>query len=434
VPAEWATERCLHSRSVPTRANVYLGMSKTYRFFLSFDTDKAAPSATEAWWKLTQPLRGVCPPEWYCEATRAFGLIGSSTKELYNDAHWQVVIDYDARLAEWHKFISLERPKKYYGSEDGFGEFNCGDHQNFDYNKTTDKPLDLLWDNNYYGFPHACTIQFARTGDLSYLDTVVRFGTHLHDIDMMCDHPKADMVGCNRYSPSAQHIFADHSIAKQYFGGKKNQRVYASNTYNHFKNQSHFDRWYLLGDRHALEMGLLSAGFVVQRKTRSLSQGRSVGHGIVGSLSGWYATGDPKYLDAARSIVRAKKKFSRTKSGAWQDGIAAEGFVEYYYETGSTIAYEAAKRAAVAAHGRNNAAGSMLHAFAFATLHGEDQAIIEFALRAKKGSFLTVGKPSKSWGSVMNFGNTLRNTGWFIWYLQDGDRKVTAEKLPGWED
>jgi hypothetical protein len=181
-------------------------------------------------------------------------------------------------------------------------------------------------------------------------------------------------------------------------------------------------------------MGLMSADFVVQRKTRSLSQGRSVGHGIVGSLSGWYATGDRKYLDAARSIVRAKKKFGRTKSGAWQDGIAAEGFAEYYYETGSQMAYEAAKRAATAAYGRKNAAGSMLHAFAFAAAHGEDRAMLDFAINAKKGNFLKVGTPKKSWGSVMNFGNSLRNTGWFIWYLQKGERKVTAGELPGWED
>ncbi|MFC1671912.1 DUF6288 domain-containing protein [Planctomycetota bacterium] len=434
VPDEWANERSLHSRLIPQRANVYLGMSHTYRFFLSFAKKDDRTVSDQAWWKLTQPLRGVCPPAWYCEDTRAFGLIGSSTKERYEDDKWKMVSEYDTRLRTWHDFISYERPKKYYGSEDGFGEFNFGDHQNFDYNTGTDVALDLLWDNNYYGFPHACIIQFARTGDLAFLDTAVRFGTHLQDVDMMCDHPKANMVGCNRYSPSAQHIFADHSIAQQSFGGKNNQRVYASNTYNHFKNQSHFERWYLLGDRHALDMGLMSADFVVQRTTRSLSQGRSVGHGIVGSLSGWYATGDTKYLDAARSIVRAKKQFSRTKSGAWQDGIAAEGFMEYYLATGSVVAYEAAKRAGRAAYEKNNAAGSMLHAFALIAAHDGEEKALEFAINAKKGNFLTVGTPNKSWGSVMNFGNSLRNTGWFIWYLQKGERKVTEKKLPGWED
>lgn len=421
VPSEYAAEKMLVSRAVPGRANIYLGMSHTYRFFLSFGVADGAV-ANEAWWRINQPLRGVCAPKWYCEDTRVFGPAGSSTESLYEPERWKMVADYDKRVREWHDFIAYERRKTNYGSEDGFGEFNFGDHVNYDYDKTTDKPLDILWDNNYYGFPHACIMQFARTADLAYLDTGHEFGTHLQDIDMMCAHPKAHMLGCQRYSPSAAHVFSDHDISRQYFGGKENQQVYASDTYNHFKNQELFERWYLLGDRHALEMGLLSAGFVVNNGRNALSQGRSVGHGIVGSLSAWHATGEKKYLDAAGGIVEARKGFT-SANGAWQDGIAAEGFAGYYYETGSQIALEAAKRAANTAYGKKDAAGSMLHAFGFVSAQEGDPAILELGIK----SFQKAGTPKKSWGSVMDFGNSLRNMGWFTWYLEKGERKVTAE-------
>ena len=158
-----------------------------------------------------------------------------------------------------------------------------------------------------------------------------------------------------------------------------------------------------------------------------------MGPAIVGVLSAWYATGEVKYLNAARVIVRARRNFSRTKSGAWQDGIAAEGFVEYYYETGSPMSYAAAKRAASTAYGKRNAAGSMLQAFAFTAAHEGKPEMLDFAIN-QKGGFLQSGHHKPSWGSVQKFANSLRNMGYFIWYLGKDERKVTSEPLEGWGD
>ena len=260
---------------------------------------------------IQRPLFARCRPEWYCERTRAFGKVASSNPGLYPpDRRWMVEA-YD------HFFERNRRAMVTYRDHvrgiDAYGMFNFGDCVNHVNGNRRDNwnerhaATDIHWANNYYGFPHAMIIQFARTGNLDMLEMAEQASTHLQDVDTHCWHPNPVFVGAPRYSAGPDHV-------RMYGGG---DGVYTSNTYNHYKNQSLFERFWLLGDRRALEMGLLSAGFARRRHVNSLSQSRSIGHGIVGLLSAYETTHDASYLDAARRIIERTRGFRRSGSGAW---------------------------------------------------------------------------------------------------------------------
>ena len=262
-------------------------------------------------------------------------------------------------------------------------------------------PDDIHWSNIYYGFPHALLIQFARSGNADLLDLAVESSMHLQDIDIHCWHPDPKMIGAAQYSAGLDHV--------RIYGRK--DPVYTSNTYNHYKNQSLFERFWLFGDRRALEIGLLSAGFARRHKRHALSQSRSIGHGIVGLLSAFETTLDTSYLDAAKDIVDKTRGFRRSRSGAWIDGIALEGHRAWYEITGDKKAVETVMGGVDAAYQRKGFAGAILHAYGFAYGRTGEKKYLDFG--TKRLIRLARGRRGKMGG----FGNNFRSTGYYFWYL-----------------
>ncbi|MFW6158863.1 MAG: glycoside hydrolase family 88 protein [Planctomycetota bacterium] len=417
---DYPVEKALHSRLMPGRAHMFPGMSKTHEMIFYFFAKPDPKTMREKWMSLERPLRPVCKPGWYCEETKAFGRLASADKKRYDAETWKLLQGYDERFRDWLDWLLWYRGKEYghdRGAYDQYGMFDFGDSINWErmkgkYNKPYEAyPVSFHWDNCYYDYPHALMLQFLRTGDLDYFETAVEADHHYIDVDMVCHHPRKDMVGAPRYCPGRMHICQD---------GKA---IYVSNTYNHFKNLAHFDLWFLTGDHHARDRGYLQADFVVRRGRNSLSQARSYGHGIRGALVAYRASGEEKYLRAAQKLVRYN--FTRTRSGAWQDGIALEGFRELYEQTGDEKLVETIKNAVDAAYKKGDHAAAILQAYAFIYHKTGDEKYRKTVL----SRIPRLARARKMWGSTQSLGNKLRNAPYAFWYLSDAlCEKVKTER------
>ncbi len=390
------------------RAHFFPGVSKTHEMLLHFHgPDENQGTLFELNAALQTPLFAQAPPEWYCEETRAFGKVASSNPNLYPPQKRWLVQAYDHFFEQNRRAMLSNRD--FVRDTDAYGMFNFGDNINHITRRRRANvgeracPSDIHWDNNYYGYPHALIIQFARTGNMDYLELAEQASTHLQDVDIHCWHPIPDRIGAARYSAGPDHV--------RLYG--RGDPVFTSRSYNHYKNQSLFERFWLLGDRRALEMGLLSADFARRHTTRGISQSRSIGHGIVGLLSAYETTLDKAYLDAARAIVEETRDFRRSSHGAWIDGIALEGHRAWYELTGDERAIETVMGGADAARARPDRAGAILHAYAFAygqTGNEDYRDLVVSGLRQN-----TRGRQA----SMMRFGNRFRNTGYLFWYLSN---------------
>ncbi|MGQ9663446.1 MAG: DUF6288 domain-containing protein [Kiritimatiellia bacterium] len=210
------------------------------------------------------------------------------------------------------------------GKVDRYGLLNWGDGVE---EITGDRPEDVHWEGGYYDYMHSILLNFARTGDLFYLwtaDTMSRHNSEIHHTHHD-QHP-----GRSRYCPSFAHILMD----------EKGRPPYASGTFNHWKNLSTFERWYLLGDHRAREVGLETLKWAVRLGTDGIDFGqpRSICHGILGLWAGYDCTGEQKYLEALRKFATTTAakiaKGSKMGSGAWQRGMAIQGLCWYVEQTG----------------------------------------------------------------------------------------------------
>jgi len=422
--ANFASRPPLMTRANCPRAIWYPGMSQTSTTMFYFHGKRDIPKIVGAYAGLNKPLRPIAPPSWYCEETQVWGRLASSNPKLYDAETWKLVASYDQRLKTTLNHILKARDFDY-GDYDQYGMFNFGDV--IDYirgNRSNPADRNVTWDNNYYDYAHALFLQFARTGDEQFLDTAIEAQHHLMDMDMLCWHPSDRMIGCNRYCDGGMHI-------RMSGGG-----IYASPTFNHYKTQSHFERFYLTGERRARDMGLLSARFAMKNNGMSWGEPRSLGHGPLGVLAAWEATGDPKYLRRMREFEHQKhaaatrpRRPARVRKGRhWQGGIGFEATREFYEHTGDPKALETLKVLAEHCFKVRDWAPSTLHAFAFL---GAQLDNAEYTRRARK-QMATVGAGivKRSWGYAQSFGNQLRNAPYVWWYLTKGlPKKCTPKKL-----
>jgi hypothetical protein len=168
------------------------------------------------------------------------------------------------------------------------------------------------------------------------------------------EHP-----GQSRYCPSFAHILMD----------EKGRPPYASGTFNHWKNQSALERWYLVGDHRGREAGLEIAKWAVKLGNSGIDFGqpRSICHGILGLWSAYDATGEKLYLDALAKFAKgtAGKITSGKKmgSGDWQRGMAIQGLCWYVEQTGDESVVPAIEKALE--RDFESGAGELAYGFAF---------------------------------------------------------------------
>ncbi len=305
-------------------AQFFAGMAWTHEFRLNIHDGKGAePLAVMA--SAREPLFARCPPEWYCMGTRVFGNLSEANPEVYLP-DWRERVEALNRwaeqsvkrpLARWHSVKS--------GKVDSFGMFSFGD--GVEEVKGTE-PRNVHWEGGYYDYPHSVFLNFARTGDLFYLWLGHDMSRHNADVH----HTHHDKVpGRSRYCPSREHILMSRS-------GKL--VPFASPTFNHWKNLSAFERWYLTGDHRGREAAIEISQWALRLGNSGIdfSQPRSIIHGILGLWAAYDATGEQRYADALKSFAQrtAQRLASgrRMGSGPWMRGMAIHGLCWYVEQTG----------------------------------------------------------------------------------------------------
>ena len=422
--ANFASRPPLMTRANCPRATWYPGMSQTSTSMFYFHGKRNIAKIVGAYAGLNKPLRPIAPASWYCEQTQVWGRLASGDPKLYDADTAKLIGQYDTRLKATLGHI-LKLRDFAYGDYDHYGMFNFGDV--IDYirgNRSNPTDRNVTWDNNYYDYAHALFLQFARTGDEAFLDTAIEAQHHLMDMDMMCWHTNDNMIGCNRYCDGGMHI-------RMGGGG-----IYASATFNHYKTQSHFERFYLTGERRARDMGLLSARFAMKMNGMGWGEPRSLGHGPLGVLAAWEATGDVKYLQRMRTFehqkhaaaTRARRPARVRKGRHWQGGIGFEACREYYEHTGDPKGLETLTLLTEHCFTVRDWSPSTLHAFAFLGAQLDNAG---YSARAKKQVWTAGGGITKrSWGFAQSFGNQLRNAPYVFWYLtKDLPKKLEPKKL-----
>ncbi len=300
----------------------FAGVGRTHEIYFYFHgPDEKDPIVRVA--PSREPLFGRCEPAWYCRGTKVFRDLAEADLSIYKP-EWQSAVN---DLNVWAEG-AVSRPMERWrttraGKIDSYGMLNYGDGvEEIDGDGKT--PERVHWEGGYYDYMHSILLNFARTGNLYYLWLANDQSRHNAEVH----HTHHDeRPGHSRYCPSYAHIIMP------------DRGYYASGTFNHWKNLSVFERWYLLGDHRAREAALEITQWAEKLGNSGIDFGqpRSIGHGIFGFHAAWDATGEQKYLDAMASFARATAKKLETRnmgSGGWQRGMALHGLCWYVETTG----------------------------------------------------------------------------------------------------
>jgi hypothetical protein len=87
-----------------------------------------------------------------------------------------------------------------------YGMLNWGDSPDPGYTMQGRGNGRLVWTNNEYDFPHACAVQYARTGIRRFLDYVLVSGRHWIDVDV-CHYSKNPLIMGGQWEHCDGHAY-----------------------------------------------------------------------------------------------------------------------------------------------------------------------------------------------------------------------------------
>ncbi len=294
------------------------GEAKTHELLLHLsaatDLDEVLVQAGRLSVGANRPLFAAATADWYC-ASGVFGHTAAPSPADFPSYEAALGVKPVERLGHgggdwWERMVEdgQEDPESYmlYGMEH-FG----------------DNPLIwgyqtkyCMWANCEYDLGHALIVQFARSGDLRFLDRGEQCVLHNRDVDVIHHdtvHPE-DVGG-----PHGHWI------------GHTDQRP---NT-GHLWSEGMVEHYLLTGDRRSLqvarEMGRYLMG--VARKGWGGGSERSAGWPLIALLGIWSGTGEDEYLRAAAQIVRDAVRLQDPVRGVWSSPI----YEQPAYEGGTTF-------------------------------------------------------------------------------------------------
>jgi hypothetical protein len=194
-----------------------------------------------------------------------------------------------------------------------------------------------------------------------------------------------------------------------------------SDTFNHHKTQSLFEKYLLIGDPHALDSALkgLEYAFRNQRSDEAYNQPRGPGHQLLTLLAGYELTGERKYLDRCRPIIDAGKRmqakfqgaFTSSRGTRFQFGIALEGLRAYYELTRDESIPPMIRQAVDFLMAENVRSSNLAHACGFLYSKTGDRKYLEYGLEM-------INRDNVFEHPVKNTALALRSTPYFLYYLQ----------------
>ena len=412
----------LYAREAGHPLDVYMGQGRTHYLTLMFHDPTPAYSSAPALLSFfagrQMPLRAVCTPKYYCRTSQAFGPIADADPSLYLADVAAAAKKYDANLKRSIQLIARKIDGHTYGGAtvDSYGYNAWGDVFHWASNRGQ-TPWDIQWASNYYDYPWAALLQFARTGDLDYLDICDRHGLHLADVFMCKWHPKKHLRGACRYSPPDNHV-------------GMNRKPYVSVEFNHHKAQSILTRYLLLGDLRARDDFMLALNNATLNREGSWRQCRGAGAKLWTLTEGYRLTGgDAAVMKMMKSTVAAGVR--RIKSGGssfghskgqFMYGHATEGLLRYWWLTQDTDAIRVMTVMndwLISADKLKKATGNSAMSMAFLWRHTGDAKYRDAAVKLLGWTGAT-NRPKR-------FGQSFRSTPYAWYYLSEPAAKKAGK-------
>jgi len=303
------------------------GTAKTHELLIAWDTE-TPEAARDAGLGFCTPLFAVASPEWYC-TSGAFGDIIPRNPQMF--PQYERWID---GMIDNHAQIHRNK-----------GEWGMRDFGDWDYSSRYERG----WGNIEYDTCYTTALQFARSGDLRWLDETEVAAQHYADID--CCHWASDG------NAGWPHVhYTDHWRA--------------GNDLGHTWLQGLIYDYLLTGNRWSYEVGLDVGNFCAQvgfDMNITNRQERGVGWMLICLMEVYKLTGAQRYLDAATNIVDQAYDWQDKEIGylphpidrseckcetqcvggkSFMMGVVLEGMWAYYEVTGSQKAREIIERGA----------------------------------------------------------------------------------------
>ncbi|MGQ9661968.1 MAG: hypothetical protein ACUVWX_06480, partial [Kiritimatiellia bacterium] len=259
---------------------VYMGQGRTHYLTFFFHGEVKDEELAQFFAGTQMPLRAVAPPRYYCRETEGFGKVVESDPALFDPDVAERMVKFDEAVKKSAEYIEKKIDGCTYQGVtlDSYGYLAWGDVFHWANTPGVTNVWNILWESNYYDYPWTCCLQFARTGNLMYLDILDRHGLHLADVFMCKWHPDPKLRGACRYSPPANHVGLDTDY--------KTPKPYVSVEFNHHKAQGILARYYLLGDLRARDDFLLALNNAMTNPEASWRQCRGPGAKLATLYSG----------------------------------------------------------------------------------------------------------------------------------------------------
>jgi hypothetical protein len=325
-----------------TDFEVFMGQSRTHDLTFLFHKGLGADGLNTFFSGSQRPLRAFASPRYYCREAKAFGPIADSDQALFG-ADWPKVEAHDKTMLKSIEGIlkNLDGEQRAGRVMESYGFYPWGDSYHYSWSNKEKSPNDrpewtYSWEGNYYDFPNACLLQWARTGEKKFLERFEPNARQIGDVFMCQYHPKEKLIGACRYCPPRNHVSTDDGAP------------YVSIEFNHAKSQSIFNCYYLLGDMRSLDNArLLMNNAMNNHDADSGWAARGLGAHLAQIWCAWELTGEKACLERLKGMVR--KGLGQTKSGKYQKGdrfmwgIADEGMVYAYWATKDQAILDALK-------------------------------------------------------------------------------------------
>ncbi len=399
----------------------YCGVARTHDMALTFVEPgrESETRAAAAWAAIEQPLRAFAAPRWYCRDTKAFGLLTEADPDLYEPDYLEAVRKFDGDFEKAYDLCrqALDGYTRNRTRMHCYGILAWGDGFHYALQPGDTRPANIMWNGNYYGFPHMMAMQWARTGHAGYFRMFETHARHVADVHTVHYDPNPQWVGANRYCPPPEHV-RNHAS-----GDPEKNVVYVSNTFNHHKAESFFHSWYLLADFRMLDAIGEVGDFIMRYRSadRDRSQPRGPGNLMmtVAQLCVFHNY-DQAWLDRYRAIY--DRNHNQKPRFTFQLGFWLEGVRRYYETTGDERALARLRQYAdEVMQGRERSDVNRAHIFGF--LYGEtgEKAYRDFAAASVRRS-----SPGYS-NRWKDFGSSMRNGMFALHWLSRAATKETTQ-------
>lgn len=402
--------------------DIYVGVARTHYVQLVFHGAADAAGLAARFAGLEMPLRPFASAKYYCRDAKAYGNVVEADPAQYKEEYRTLVEGWDRAFeTNWQKFQKMIDGRTVGGAyNDDYGMLEWGD--NFHYTKDASFGKLYEWNGNYYGYPHMMALQFARTGKPEYFDTFESHALHVADVHTVHHDPAGILTGGSRYCPPGDHVRVDNP---------PDYPVYFSDTFNHFKSEDIFERWYFTGDHRMLDVIAEQRRLVTQYKDadRSGGQPRGAGHLLMTLAKFAEDTGDPLFVARGKEVFdKSKDVVVKTKDGHanFQQGIQLEGARRYYEVSGNPEVLDYLKRWAKFFRDTGTVQRNAAQAFGFLYSKTGDAQYLDLALQCirrpagdQKPGGVVEADGGLRFEKEKDFALTMRNGPYFFYYLSN---------------